>query len=105
MEIQTVSAVVGPVVSEVMSLWGVPGIIGAAAIAAFIWWTKATSGLRTEQETTITRQDRRIDMLLDERDKAIEDREKWRESYYAVKYPGSGHEDVAARTGLDKEQS
>lgn len=100
----TSSAAVGPVISEVMSLWGGPGIVAAVAIAAFIWWTRATSGLSAEKETTIARQDTRISALVAERDKAIADRDKWRESYYAVKYPKSVHEDVAAREGLDQEQ-
>ena len=110
MEIQA-TGLIGPVISETMALWGVPGIIAAAAIAAVLWWTKATAGIRGEMADTITRLDNRVKSLVEERDAAVtaahtarENEFRWRESYYAIKYPGSDHEDVAAREGMDKEQ-
>lgn len=84
----------------VLAAWGVPGIVAVLAIGTVIWWTRATSGLRSEQEATIGRQDKRISDLVTERDSAIRDRDRWQESYYAVKYPQSGHHDVVNGTGL-----
>ena len=105
------AALIGPIVTETIALWGVPGVIALLGVAAVIWWTKATAGLRTEMADTITRLDARVKALGEERDAAVasmltarEESYKWRESYYAIKYPGSDHEDVAGRTGMDKEQ-
>lgn len=111
METHQLSALVGPIAKELVTAWGVPGFIVAAFIAGFILYTKAHAGVSEEKENTIKRQDGRIQFLVEERDNAIaeaskarEDSYKWRESYYAIKYPGSDHEDVAAQTGMDKEQ-
>ena len=103
MEYQFASSIIGPVVSEIVGHWGAPGVVLAVALAAFIWWTKATSGVWAEKETTISRQDARIAAVGEERGRAMGSGEMWRESYYAVRFPGSHHEDVVAREGLDKE--
>lgn len=99
------TAVVEPVVSEVLSTWGVPGLLAAAAIAAAVfaimWLTKTTSGLTAERETTIKRQMERIDSLAAQLAETAKERDDYRESYLSAKYPGKGHEDIAAQTGMD----
>lgn len=87
----------------VLAAWGVPGIVAVLAVGAFIWWTRATSGLNTERETTIKRLQDRLETVTQQRDKATDERDKWRESYYAVKFPASNHEDVAGKSGIGEE--
>lgn len=88
----------------VLATWGVPGVVAVLAVGIVIWWTRATSGLRSEQEATISRLDKRASELVTERDNAIRDRDGWQESYYAVKYPQSGHHDVVSGTGLMEDE-
>lgn len=99
------TAVVEPVISEVISTWGVPGLLAAAAMAIAIggavWFVKASSGLTAERETTIDRQMRRIDSLVAQLSEATKDKNTYLESYLAVKYPGSKHRDIAEQVGMD----
>lgn len=99
------TAVVEPVISEVLSTWGVPGLLAAAAMAIAIggavWFVKASSGLNSEREGTIDRQMRRIDSLAAQLAAVTKERDTFRESYLAVKYPDSAREDVAGKTGMD----
>ena len=85
----------------VLAAWGVPGIVAVLAVGAVIWWTRATSGLRAEQETTITRQNERIKDLVAQLERSRERADKFQESYLAVRYPRSGYKDVVEGTDLE----
>lgn len=99
------TAVVEPVISEVISTWGVPGLLAAATMALVIgggiWFVKASSGLNASQGTHLDWQTKRIESLASQLAEMTEQRDTYRESYLAVKYPDSTRLDVAERVGMD----
>lgn len=99
------TAVVEPVISEVLSTWGVPGLLAVAAMAIAIggavWFVKASSGLNASQGTHLDWQTKRIESLVTQLADMTQQRDTYRESYLAVKYPDSPRLDVAERVGMD----
>lgn len=69
--------------SSLLAQLGIFGIGLALLIAVIIWWFRATKDLRDEKEGVIGR-------LQKETDSLKVDRDKYREAYLALKYPGSG---------------
>lgn len=72
---------------------GVAGL-GLVAIGALgFWWLRASKDLREEKEGVIGRQNERIKDLKAELAGKQAELDKYKEAYWAVKYPRRGHPD------------
>ncbi|MBB5748525.1 hypothetical protein [Micrococcus sp. TA1] len=101
----TLTALVQPVANELLSTWGVPGLIAgfaiAAAVGAVIFIVKMYGGLTSAQVTQLDQQMKRIESLASQLADMTKERNQLMESYLAVKYPHSDRVDVAEKVGLD----
>jgi F0F1-type ATP synthase membrane subunit b/b' len=75
--------------SSVLAQLGIFGLVLVVLIAGGIWYLRATRDIRDEKEGVIKRLQDENQRLQAEIDAAERTAEKWREGYYACKYPGS----------------